>query len=136
MSPGASAWAVRALVPLQLPLLVPFWTAPAPGLPGSPARPIGPAVDLVIRGAGYLVGRRPVDGGTWVASGLMDHPDDIPGHDYRPSYGKWLFHSDFPYTNNAADGRPGPDGTVVLEGPTGGTGQRGLCGSGAGGGEW
>ena len=87
-------------------------------------------------GPGYLVGRRPVGGGTWVASGLMDHPDDIPGHDYRPSYGKWLFHSDFPYTNNAADGRPGPDGTVVLEGPNGGIGHRELVDAGGAGADW
>ena len=136
MSPGASAWAVRALVPLLLPASDPFWTAPDPGLPGSSARPVEPAVDLVIRGAGYLVGRRPVTGGTWVASGLMDHPDDIPGHDYRPSYGKWLFHSDFPYTDNAADGRPGPDGTVVLEGPNGGIGHRELVDAGGVGADW
>ena len=75
-----------------------------------------------------------VDDPSTVAPGspraLMDHPDDIPGHDYRPSYGKWLFHSDFPYTNNAADGRPGPDGTVVLEGPNGGIGHRELVEAG------
>jgi len=136
MSPGASAWAVRALVPLLLPASDAFWTAPDPGLPGGSTRPFDPAVDLVIRGAGYLVGRRPLGGGTWVASGLMDHPDDIPGHDYRPSYGKWLFHSDFPYTNNAADGRPGPDGTVLLEGPNGGIGHRELVEAGGAGADW
>ena len=136
MSPGASAWAVRALVPLLLSESHPFWSAPDPGLMGSSTRPTEPAVDLVIRGAGYLVGRRPPTGGTWVASALMDHPDDIPGHDYRPSYGKWLFHSDFPYTNNAADGRPGPDGTVVLEGPDGGIGHRELVDAGGVGADW
>ena len=66
----------------------------------------------------------------------MDHPDDIPGHDYRPSYGKWLFHSDFPYTNNAADGRPGPDGTMLLEGPHGGIGHRELVDAGGAGADW
>jgi hypothetical protein len=136
MSAGASAWAVRALVPLSLPASHPFWSAADPGLPGSAARPIEPAVDLVLRGPGYLVGRRPVGGGTWVASGLMDHPDDIPGHDYRPSYGKWLFHSEFPYTDHAADGRPGPDGTVVLEGPRGGIGHRELVDTGGAGADW
>ena len=85
---------------------------------------------------GYLVGRRPLNGGTWVASALMDHPDDIPGHDYRPSYGKWLYHTDFPFTNNAADGRPGPDGTVVLEGPGGGIGHRELVDAGGAGADW
>ena len=136
MSAGASAWAVRALVPLSLPVSNPFWATPDPGLPGGATRPLDPAVDLVLRGAGYLVGRRPHGGGTWVASGLMDHPDDIPGHDYRPSYGKWLFHSDFPYTNNAADGRPGPDGTMLLEGPRGGIGHRELVDDGGAGADW
>ena len=137
MSPGASAWAVRALVPLLLPASDPFWSAPDPGLPGScheagraGGRPGPPGCRAT------WSGRRPVDGGTWVASGLMDHPDDIPGHDYRPSYGKWLFHSDFPYTNNAADGRPGPDGTMVLEGPHGGIGHRELVDAGGVGADW
>ena len=127
--PGAGAALAAAVASL-------LDDAPIRVCPGARRRPIDPAVDLVLRGPGYLVGRRPVGGGTWVASALMDHPDDIPGHDYRPSYGKWLFHSDFPYTNNAADGRPGPDGTMLLEGPRGGIGHRELVDDGGAGADW
>ena len=136
MRAGASAWAVHALLPLTLPVDHPFWTAPDPGLPGGSGRPIEPAVDLVLRGSGYLVSRRPVTGHVWVASALMDHPDDIPGHDYRPTYGKWLFHTAFPLTRMAADRRPGPDGVLLLEGPGGRIGHRGLVDDGGVGPDW
>jgi hypothetical protein len=136
MRAGASAWAVHALLPLALPLDHVFWTSPDPGLPGTAARPIEPAVDLVLRGSGYLVSRRPVTGEVWVASALMDHPDDIPGHDYRPTYGKWLYHTAFPLARCAADGRPGPDGVLLLEGPGGGIGHRGLVEAGGVGPDW
>lgn len=137
MSAGASAWAVKAFLPLALGPGHPFWTTPDPGLPGTRTDPAaGPGVDLPLQGPGYLVGRRPLDGGVWVASALMDHPDDIPGHDYRPTYGKWLYHTDFPLTEAAADGRPGPDGAVVLEGPAGGIGHRDLVAEGGVGADW
>ena len=93
-------------------------------------------MDLVLRGSGYLVSRRPVTGGVWVASALMDHPDDIPGHDYRPTYGKWLYHTAFPLTRMAADGRPGPDGVLLLEGGGRGIGHRGLVDDGGVGPDW
>ncbi|MCA1481770.1 hypothetical protein, partial [Bradyrhizobium sp. NBAIM08] len=38
--------------------------------------------------------------------------------------------------NNAADGRPGPDGTMVLEGPDGGIGHRELVDAGGAGADW
>ena len=136
MRAGASAWAVHALLPLALPSDHPFWSAPDPGLPGSRARPVEPAVDLVLRGSGYLVSRRPVTGGVWVASALMDHPDDIPGHDYRPTYGKWLYHSGFPLTRMAADERPAPDAVLLLEGGARGIGHRGLVDDGGVGPDW
>ncbi len=136
MRAGASAWAVHAFLPLALSPHHPFWTTPDPGLPGTGARPIDPAVDLVLRGSGYLVSRRPLTGETWVASALMDHPDDIPGHDYRPTYGKWLYHTAFPLTRAAADGRPAPDGALLLEGPGGGIGHRGLVQEGGVGPDW
>jgi hypothetical protein len=66
----------------------------------------------------------------------MDHPDDIPGHDYRPTYGKWLYHTAFPLTRMAADGRPGPDGVLLLEGSAGGIGHRGLVEDGGVGPDW
>lgn len=136
MRAGASAWAVHALLPLALPTDHPFWTAPDPGLPGTRSRPIDPAVDLVLRGSGYLVSRRPLTGEVWVASAVMDHPVDIPGHDDRPTYGKWLYHTAFPLTRAAADGRPAPDGVVLLEGPGGGIGHRGLVEDGGVGPDW
>ncbi|MEZ4595401.1 MAG: hypothetical protein R3C32_00440 [Chloroflexota bacterium] len=93
-------------------------------------------MDMVLRGGGYLVSRRPPSGEVWVASALMDHPDDIPGHDYRPTYGKWLYHTAFPLTRCAADRRPAPDGAVLLEGPGGGIGHRGLVEDGGVGPDW
>lgn len=136
MRAGASAWAVHAFIPLALPTDHAFWATPDPGLPGTVGSPIDPAVDLVLRGSGYLVSRRPLNGSVWVASASMDHPDDIPGHDYRPTYGKWLYHTAFPLTHAAADGRPAPDGAVVLEGPGGGIGHRGLVDQGDVGPDW
>lgn len=136
MRAGASAWAVHAFIPLALPGDHPFWTSPDPGLPGTEAWPIDPAVDLVLRGSGYLVSRRPRNGSVWVASARMDHPDDIPGHDYRPTYGKWLYHTAFPLTRCASDGRPAPDGVVLLEGPGGGIGHRGIVDEGDVGPDW
>lgn len=110
MSAGASAWATRILVPLALGPDHAFWTAPEEPVPAQVTDG-----ERVLRGPGFLVGRERASGSTWVASALMDHPDDIPGHDYRPSYGKALFHSAFAYTDRAADGHPGPDGALVLE---------------------
>jgi hypothetical protein len=136
MRAGASAWAVHAFLPLALPGAHPFWTAPDPGLPGDGQPMPDPAVELVLAGPGYLVGRRPLNGASWVASAIMDHPDDIPGHDYRPTYGKWLYHSAFPLTHAAADGRPGPDGVLLLEAADGDIGHRGLVDEGGVGPDW
>jgi hypothetical protein len=136
MRAGASAWAVHALLPLALAADHPFWRAPDPGLPGLRRPRPDPDVDLVLRGPGYLVGHRQPIGESWVASALMDHPNDIPGHDYRPTYGKWLYHSAFPLARAAADGRPGPDGVMLLEGATGGIGHRELVADGGAGPDW
>jgi hypothetical protein len=140
MSAGASAWAARALVPLQLDAEHPFWAAPDPGVGGVEGGgrrdAAGMRTDLVLRGPGFLVGREQGSGATWVASALLDHPDDIPGHDYRPSYGKWLYHSDFPFTERTASGSPGPDGALVLETPGGTVGHRALVDAGGVGPGW
>ncbi len=110
MSAGASAWAAHALVALGLPPEAPFWSEPDPPLPVEEDDGFE-----TMRGPGFLAGRRRPTGETWLLSALPGHPDDIPGHDYTPFYGKFAYRSHFPITVRTADGRPGPDDAVVFE---------------------
>ena len=111
VSAGASAWAAHAFVALGLPAEAPFWRA-AEGLlaveRGDGVRPL--------RGPGLLLGWRKRTGETWLVNARADHPDDIPGHDYTPYYGKSLIRSHFPLTVRTAAGHPGPDGAVLFVG--------------------
>lgn len=130
MSAGASAWSAHALVALGLPGNAPFWTADEAPLPVEQ----GDGVE-VMRGAGFLAGRRAQTGETWILSAKAGHPDDIPGHDYAPFYGKLAYRSHFPITVRAADGRPAPDDAVLLQGVGAGT-HRGMTDAGAAGTAW
>ena len=54
---------------------------------------------------------------TWLVNARADHPDDIPGHDYTPYYGKSTFRSRFPLTVRTSAGHPGPDAALLFVGP-------------------
>jgi hypothetical protein len=69
-----------------------------------------------LRGPGLLLGWRRRTGETWLVNARADHPDDIPGHDYTPYYGKSLIRSHFALTVRTAAGHPGPDGAVLFVG--------------------
>lgn len=127
MSAGASAWAAHAFVALGLPAEAPFWTEP----PG--AIPVETSDGLVaLRGPGFLLGRRRRTGETWLLNAIAGHPDDIPGHDYTPAYGKFAYRSHFPFTVRTSAGGPGPDDAVVFSDDDG-SGQRGETEAGAAG---
>jgi hypothetical protein len=111
VSAGASAWAAHAFLALGLPPDAPFWQATEASLGverGDGVRPL--------RGPGLLIGWRRRTGETWIANARADHPDDIPGHDYTPYYGKSMIRSHFPLTVRTAAGHPGPDGSVLFVG--------------------
>ena len=107
MSAGASAWAAHAFVALGLGDDAPFWTAVEAALPVERADGL-----TALRGPGFLLGRRKRTGETWLVNAVGGHPDDIPGHDYTPYYGKFVYRSHFPFTVRTASGRPGTDATV------------------------
>lgn len=109
MSAGASAWAAHAFVALGLPPAAPFWTDRAGALPVETSDGL-----VALRGPGFLLGRRRATGETWLLNAMAGHPDDIPGHDYTPFYGKFTYRSHFPLTVRTSDGRPGPDAAVVF----------------------
>ena len=111
VSAGASAWAAHAFVALGLPAGAPFWRATE----GRLAVELGDGV-RPLRGPGLLLGWRRRTGETWLVNARADHPDDIPGHDYTPYYGKSLIRSHFPLTVRTAAGHPGPDGAVLFVG--------------------
>lgn len=130
MSAGASAWAAHALVALGLGETASFWTEVEGALP----------VEIsdgwsALRGPGFLFGRRRRTGETWLVNAVGDHPDDIPGHDYTPYYGKFVYRSHFPFTVRSASGKPGPDATVSFTSPDA-TNQRAITDSGAAGPSW
>jgi hypothetical protein len=110
MSTGAAAWAAHALVVLGLPSDAPFWTAADHLLPVETSDGLVP-----LRGPGFLLGRRRRTGETWLLSARAGHPDDIPGHDYTPFYGKIGYRSHFPMTVRTSDGHPGPDDAILFE---------------------
>jgi Uncharacterized protein conserved in bacteria (DUF2264) len=111
VSAGASAWAGHAFVALGLRADAPFWRAAE----GCLAVELGDGV-RPLRGPGLLLGWRQRTGETWLVNARADHPDDIPGHDYTPYYGKSLIRSHFPLTVRTAAGHPGPDGAVLFVG--------------------
>ena len=130
---GRSAWAVHAVLPLALPPGPPVLDRARPWPAGRQR-----AADRAGRGPRAARPRLPREPATgrrrvWVASALMDHPDDIPGHDYRPTYGKWLYHAAFPFTRMAADRatRAGRR-AAPRERRIGGIGHRGLVDDGRG----
>ncbi|HLO34752.1 MAG TPA: DUF2264 domain-containing protein, partial [Candidatus Deferrimicrobium sp.] len=112
MSAGASAWAAHVLVALGLPPDAPFWVDREEPLPAeqSDGR-------RALRGPGFLLGWRRATGETWLVNAKSGHPPDIPGHDYRPYYGKLIYRSHFPFTVRDAAGNPTADGGIVFESP-------------------
>ena len=124
VSAGASAWAAHVFVGLGLDPGTPFWRAREGRLPVERADGVRP-----LRGPGFLVGWRRRTGETWLVNARADHPDDIPGHDYTPYYGKTLIRSRFPLTVRTAAGHPGPDGALLFIG-AGETTHRGLTDDG------
>jgi Uncharacterized protein conserved in bacteria (DUF2264) len=109
MSSGASAWAAHAFVTLGLAADAPYWVAREDRLPverGPVVRPL--------RGPGLLVVGRAATGETRLFNARADHPDDIPGHDYTPYYGKSCYRSAFPLTVRTVGGHPGPDGATLF----------------------
>ena len=112
VSAGASAWAMHAFVALGLDADAPFWRASEGRLPVEQRDGVRP-----MRGPGLLIGWRKRTGETWLVNARADHPDDIPGHDYTPYYGKSTFRSRFPLTVRTSDGHPGPDGALLFIGP-------------------
>jgi hypothetical protein len=111
VSAGASAWAAHAFLALGLPADAPFWQAQEASLEVERSDGVRP-----LRGPGLLIGWRKRTGETWIANARADHPDDIPGHDYTPYYGKSMIRSHFPLTVRTAAGHPGPDGSVLFVG--------------------
>jgi hypothetical protein len=111
VSAGASAWAAHSFVALGLPADAGFWRATEGALAVHGDDGVRP-----LRGPGLLFGWRRRTGETWMANARADHPDDIPGHDYTPYYGKSMIRSHFPLTVRTADGHPGPDGAVLFVG--------------------
>jgi len=121
VSLGAAAWAAHVFVALALPPDAAFWQAteePVACELGDGRR--------ALRGPGLLLGWRRSTGETWVINGLSGHPDDIPGHDYTPYYGKLVYRSHHPFTVRTAAGGPAPDGAVLIEPSTGGATHRVL----------
>ena len=112
VSAGASAWAMHAFVALGLDASSRFWHVREGRLPVEDGDGIRP-----MRGPGLLVGWRKRTGETWLLNARADHPDDIPGHDYTPYYGKSIFRSRFPLTVRTAGGHPGPDAALLFVGP-------------------
>ena len=109
MSAGAAAWAAHAFVALGLPAGAPFWTAPPRTVPVEGSDEL-----VALRGPGFLLGRRRATGETWLLNAVAGHPEDIPGHDYTPAYGKFAYRSHFPFTVQTSEGRPAPDDAVVF----------------------
>jgi hypothetical protein len=111
VSAGAAAWAAHVFVALGLPADAPFWSSPEEPLPVE----LGDGV-RAIRGPGFLIGWRKASGETWLANGLSGHPDDIPGHDYRPYYGKLTYRSHHPFDVRASTGELTADDVVQFRG--------------------
>jgi hypothetical protein len=130
MSSGASAWAAHAFVTLGLAADAPYWVATEGRLPVED----GP-VDRPLRGPGLLVVGRASTGEILLVNARADHPDDIPGHNYTPYYGKSTYRSAFPFSVRTIDGHPGPDGTTLFVGD-GAADHRGLTDAGDVGPSW
>jgi hypothetical protein len=126
VSAGAAAWAAHVFVALGLPADAPFWTAPEEPLPvevGDGSR--------ALRAPGFLLGWRRASGETWLVNAISGHPDDIPGHDYRPYYGKLVYRSHFPFSVRTANGGLTADDAILF-----GAGQRSETDRGAAGPGW
>jgi hypothetical protein len=111
LSSGAAAWAAHAFVTLGLPPDAPYWSAREGRLPVEDGPVVRP-----LRGPGLLVVANDLTGETRLVNARADHPDDIPGHDYTPYYGKATYRSAFPFTVRTSAGHPGPDGTTLFLG--------------------
>lgn len=124
ISSGASAWAAHAFVTLGLAADAPYWAAQEGRLEVEDGPVVRP-----LRGPGLLVVGRAATGETRLVNARADHPDDIPGHDYTPYYGKSTYRSAFPFTVRTSAGHPGPDGTTLFVGD-GDVDHRGLTDAG------
>jgi hypothetical protein len=112
ISAGASAWAAHAFVALGLHPNAPFWADREEPLPVELADG-----QRALRGPGFLLGWRKATGETWLVNARSGHPPDIPGHDYRPYYGKLIYRSHFPFTVRDAAGNATADGGITFESP-------------------
>lgn len=112
ISAGASAWAAHVFVALGLPPDAPFWVDREEPLPVEQADG-----RRALRGPGFLLGWRKATGETWLVNARSGHPPDIPGHDYRPYYGKLIYRSHFPFTVRDAAGNATADGGITFESP-------------------
>lgn len=130
ISAGASAWAAHVLVALGLPASAAFWTAPESALPVEEGDG-----RQALRGPGFLLGWRQSTGATWLLNAKSGHPDDIPGHDYRPFYGKVIYRSQFPLSVRTASGEATSDGGIVFE-SAGAVGHRSTTERGGVGPDW
>jgi hypothetical protein len=110
MSAGASAWGAHVFVALGLPGDADFWTDPEEPLPVEVADGRS-----ALRGPGFLLGWRKATGETWLINARSGHAADIPGHDYRPYYGKLIYRSHFPFTVRDGTGEVTADGGLTFE---------------------
>jgi hypothetical protein len=134
VSAGAAAWAAHVFVALGLPPDAPFWTRMEQPLPVEHGEAGGEG-RVAIRGPGFLFGWRGTTGETWLVNSRSGHPDDIPGHDYRPFYGKFAYRSHFPASIRTAAGQLPIDGTVLFESSRG-VDQRSVTERGGAGPDW